>query len=118
MEDPSNFQGAPMVTPFIRLADNHINQVGRFLARAGKVGLNAKLAELEHPSFKSLANFCSGWVSFYVHPFLYRALKSKFPLNVGGLYMDGQVTTELGPGSLKCVGILTPKDFEAVVDSE
>ena len=108
-----------MMTTFIRSAGSHTNQVRRFLARASKVESNARLADLEHPSLKSLANFCSGRVPVYVHPLLYGALKLKFPLDVAGLCRDARVTTELSTGSLKqTVGILIPKDFEAVVGSE
>ena len=43
----------------------------------------------------------------------------RFPLDVGGITSDDRVTTELGTGSLRqAVGILTPKDFRPIVDSE
>ena len=45
--------------------------------------------------------------------------KVRFPLDVGGLSRDGQVTTELGTGSLRqAVGILNPEDFWPIGDSE
>ena len=43
----------------------------------------------------------------------------QFPLDVGGITKDDRVMTELGTGSLRqAVGILTPKDFRLIVDSE
>ena len=65
------------------------------------------------------AAYCSGRVPILVHPSLYRSLKLRFPIDVGGITRDNRVTTELGTGSLcKAVGILTPKDFRPVVDTE
>ena len=40
-------------------------------------------------------------------------------MDVGGITRDDRVSTELGTGSLRqAVGILTPKDFQPVVNSE
>ena len=40
-------------------------------------------------------------------------------MDVGGITRDDRVSTELGTGSLhQAVGILTPKDFRPVVDTE
>ena len=40
-------------------------------------------------------------------------------MDVGGITRDDRVSTELGTGSLRqAVGILTPKDFRPVVDTE
>ena len=38
---------------------------------------------------------------------------------MGGISRDSRVTSELGTGSLRqAVGILTPEDFQPVVDTE
>ena len=69
--------------------------------------------------FKKMSPFCSGRVLILVHPSFYRALKLKYPMDVGGISRDSRVTTELGTGSLRqAAGILTPKDFWPVVASE
>ena len=107
-----------MVTTFVCLASCHTHQVWHFLERASQIKLDVRLAEMEHPCLKIMSAFCSSRVLIYVHPSLYRALKLKFLLDVGGLCRDGQVMIEFGIGSLKRVlDILTPKDFEAI-DSE
>ena len=54
----------------------------------------------------------------FTHLF-YRALKLKYPLDVGGVSRDGRVTTELDISSLRhVVGILTTEDFHAIDDSK
>ena len=40
-------------------------------------------------------------------------------MDVGRVSRDGQVTTELGSGSLRqAVGILTPEDFRTIMNTE
>ena len=59
------------------------------------------------------------WVPIYAQPSFFRLLKLRYSLDIGGLSRDGQVTNELGTGSLKhAVSVLTSKDFRAVVNSE
>ena len=77
------------------------------------------LAELGHSSLKKCIPFCSGRVPILVHPSLYRSLKLKFPIDVGGITRDNHFTTELVTCSLRqAVGILTPENFRPVVDTE
>ena len=60
-----------------------------------------------------------GWDPIYVRPSFYRSLKLGYLLNLEGLSKDRRVATELSIGSLRhAVGVLTPEDFHAVVDSE
>ena len=74
---------------------------------------------MEHASLKKMLSYSSGRVPIYVHPSFYRTLKLKFPMDVGELFRDGRVTTELGTGSLShAVGIPTPEDFLSLVDTE
>ena len=108
-----------MVTTFVRAVGSQTQGVCKFLEEASQLDVDVRLAELQHSSFKKLFVKCSGRVPICVHPSFYRSLKVRFPLDVGGLSRGGRVKTELDNGSLRqAVGILTPKDFEPVVDSE
>ena len=108
-----------MVTTFIRSAGDRTKGVWQFLDTVRQTDTGVKLAELEHSSLKRCLPFCSGRVPILVHPSFYRALKVRFPLDVGGVSRDGRVNTELGTGSLRqAVGILTPGDFRPIVDTE
>ena len=108
-----------MVTTFVRSAGDRTKGVWKFLSTVCQTDTGIKLAELEHSSLKKCITYCSGRVPILVHPSLYRALKLKFPIDVGGITRDNRVTTELCTGSLRqAVGILTPKDFRPVVDDE
>ena len=119
VSNPANFRSAAMVTTFVRSAGDRTKGVWKFLSTVCQTDTGIKLAELEHSSLKKCLTYCSGRVPILVHPSLYRALKLKFPIDVGGITRDNRVTTELGTGSLRqAVGILTPKDFRPVVDNE
>ena len=112
ISNPANFRSAAMVTTFVRSAGDRTKGVW-------KTDTGIKLAELEHSSLKKYIPFCSGRVPILVHPSLYRSLKLRFPVDVGGITRDNRVTTELGTSSLRqAVGILTPKDFRPVVDTD
>ena len=107
-----------MVTAFVRSAGDRTRGVWRFLETACRADAGVGLAELQHPSLNQMLN-CSGRVPIYVHPALYRSLKVRFSLDVGGLSRDGRVTTELGTSSLRpAIGILTTEDFRSIVDTE
>ena len=69
-------------------------------------------------AWKNVIILC-GTVPIYVHPSFYSSLKVRYPMDFGGVSRDGQVTTELGTGSLRhTVDILTPEDFWTIVDRE
>ena len=115
--NPYLFKSAAMVTTFVRSAGNRIKELGHFLEGASRA--DVMLADLRHQTLKKMLPFCAGRVPILVHPSFYRALKLRYPVDVGGITRDGRVSTELGIGSLRqAVGILTPKDFRPVVDSE
>ena len=101
VNNPFNFKGAAMVTTFIRSAGDRTKGVWKFLDTVRQTDTGVKLAELEHPSLKRCLPFCAGRVPIFVHPSFYRALKVRFPLDVGGVSRDGRVNTELGTGSLE-----------------
>ena len=108
-----------MVTTFVRAVGSRTQGEWKFLEEASQLDADIRLAELQHSSFKKLFVKCSGRVPICVHPSFYRSLKVRFPLDVGGLSRGGRVTTELGTDSLRqAVGILTPEDFQPVVDTE
>ena len=115
--NPYLFRDAAKVTTFVRAAGTRTRELWRFIQEASCA--NLRLAELEHPSLKKMLPFCSGRVPILVHPSFYRSLKLRYPMDVGGISRDDRVSTELGTSSLRqAVGILTPKDFRPVVDTE
>ena len=108
-----------MVTTFVRSDGDRTRDVRKFLSMVCQTDTGMKLARLEHSSLKKCVPFCSGRIPILVHPSLYRSLKLRFSIDVGGITRDNRVTTELGTGSMRqAVGILTPKDFRPVVDTE
>ena len=117
ISNPYLFRDAAKVTTFVRTAGNRTRELWRFIQEASCADL--RLAELDHSSLKKMLPFCSGRVPILVHPSFYRSLKLRYPMDVGGITRDDRVSTELGTGSLRqVVGILTPKDFRPVVDTE
>ena len=77
------------------------------------------LADIKNAMLKKMLPFCSGRVPILVHPSFYRSLKLRYPMDVGEIARDDRVSTEFGTGFLRqAVGILTPKDFRPVVDTE
>ncbi len=115
--NPYLFKSAAMVTTFVRSAGPRTKELWHFLEGASRA--DAMLADLRHQSLKKLLPFCSGRVPILVHPTFYRSLKLRYPVDVGGITRDDRVSTELGTGSLRqAVGILTPKDFRPIVDTE
>ena len=119
IDDPVQFADAPVVTTFVRSAAGRSTPVWDMLEAARKAIPGARLADWEHPSLNELKSKCDGRVPVYTHPSLYRALKLRFPLDVGGFTRTGQFTPELCTGSLgQAVGVLTPEDFRSVVDTD
>ena len=117
ISNPYLFRDAAKVSTFVRAAGTRTRELWRFIQEASCADL--RLAELEHSSLKKMLPFCSGRVPILVHPSFYRSLKLRYPMDVGGITKDDRVSTELGTGSLRqAVGILTPKDFRPVVDTE
>ena len=117
ISNPCLSRSAPMETTFVHSAGTRTRGVWRLIEKATRADI--RLAEMEHPSLKDSLSYCLGRVPIFVHPCFYRALKLKYPLDVGGVSRDGWVTTELGTGSLRhAVGVLTPEDLRAVVDSK
>ena len=114
-----NFRSAPMVITFVRSAGHRTTGVRKFLDTFCQTDMGIKLAELENSSLKRNLNFCAGRVPILIHPFFYRSLKVRFPLDVGGVSRDSRVNTELITGSLRpAVGILVPEDFRPIVDTK
>ena len=119
VSNPANFRSAAMVTTFVRSAGDRTKGVWKFLSTVCQTDAGINLVELEHSSLKKCIPYCSGRVPILVQPSLYRSIKLRFPIDVGGITRDNRVTTELGTSSLRqAVGILTPKDFRPVVNTE
>ena len=108
-----------MVTTFVRSSGDRSKGVWKFLDAVRQTDTGVVLAELEHSSLKRFLPFCTGRTPILVHPSLYRCLKVRFPLDVGGVSRKCRITTELGTGSLRqAVGILIPEDFRPIVDTD
>ena len=106
-----------MLTTFVRSAGNRTKELWHFIDEASRA--DVKLADTKNVMLKKMLPFCSSRVPILVHPSFYRSLKLRYPMDVEGITRDDRVSTELGTGSLRqAVGILTPKDFRPVVDSE
>ena len=120
VSNPVNFRSAAMVTTFVWSAGDRTKGVWKFLSMVCQTDTSIKLAELENSSLKKCIPFCLGRVPILVfYPSLYKSQKLRFPIDVSGITRDNRVTTELGTGSLRqAVGILTPKDFRPIVDTE
>lgn len=66
---------------------------------------------------KMLSEFCARRVPILLHPSLYRAVKLTYPMDVGGIVLDGRMTSEIGTGSLgQSVGVLIAADFRPVCE--
>lgn len=61
---------------------------------------NIPVFELGLPKLKKLAKFSAGRVLVLFHPTLYRALKPKYPIDIGSIVLDGWMTLEIGIGSI------------------
>ena len=106
-----------MVTTFICSAGDRSKGVWKFLDTVRQTDTGVELAE--YHSLKRCLSYCTGRVLILVHPCLYRSLKVRFPMDVGGVSRNCRMTTELGSGSLRqAVGILTPGDFWPIVDTD
>ena len=105
--NPYLFSGAPMVTTSVRSAGSRTKRLCCFIEEASRADI--RLAKLKHLPLKKMMSFRPGRVRIYIHPSFCRALKLKYPEDIGGISWDGRVTTELGTRSLRqIVGILTP----------
>ena len=115
--NPYNFQNVPMLTTFVRAAGNRTKELWLFIEEASRA--DVMLADTTNAMLQKMLPYCAGRVPILVHPSFYRSLKLRYPMDVGGITRDDRVSTELGTESLRqAVGILTPKDFRPVVDSE
>ena len=115
--NPYSFKNAPMLTTFVRTAGSRTKELWQFIEEASHA--DVMLADTTNTMLKKMLPYCAGRVPILVHPSFYRSLKLRYPMDVGGITRDDRVSTELGTGSLRqAVGILTPKDFRPVVDSE
>ena len=83
IKNPYLFEGAAMVTTFIRLAGNQTKELWQFIEEASRADMT--LAEMEHDSLNEISSKCTNRVPIYVHPTFYRSLNLRFPYDVGGI---------------------------------
>ena len=115
--NPHNFKNAPMLTTFVRTTGGRTKELWQLIEEASRA--DVMLADTTNIMLKKMLPYCAGRVPILVHPSFYRSLKLRYPMDVGGITRHDRVSTELGTDSLRqAVGILTPKDFRPVVDSE
>lgn len=113
-EDPRNFPKAPGVITCVRDTGAYL-RVWSHLFEAKEAFPNIRMFDMEDPSIRRLRQFCAGRVPVLIHPSLYRAIKLIYPMDVGGIALDGRITSELGVGSLgQSVGVLSSSDFRPV----
>lgn len=120
IEDPANFPGAPRLVTIIRMPNESNKKLWRRLESASEVSVEgSKMADWGHPSLKNSNARCSGRVTSYVHPSLYRSLKLMFPEDIGDFVAGDRVSTQQGTGDLRpLIGVLGPECFRPVVDTE
>ena len=87
------------MTTFVRSPGTRTRELWRFLEDASRVDI--RLMELEPSSLNKILHQCTGRVPIYVHPSFFRALKLRYPVDVGGISRYGRDTKELGTGSLR-----------------
>ena len=97
VSNPANFRSAAMVTTFVRSAGDPTKGVWKLLSTVCQTDTGMKLAELEQSFLKKCITFCSGRVPILVHPSLYRSLKLRFLIDVGGITRDNRVPLNSAP---------------------
>ena len=119
VNNPLNFRDAPLVTTFIREPKNRAISVWRTITAAESAFPGVVLVKRVHPSLTNMKAKCKGRAPIFIHPSLYRAIKIRFPHDVGGVARTDTVTKELGIDSLgQAVGILTREDFLPMLDTD
>ena len=88
-----------MLTTFVRSAGNRTKVLWHFIDEASRA--DVMLADTKNVILKKMLPFFSGRVPILVHPSIYRSLKLRYPMDVGGITRDDRVSTELGTGSLR-----------------
>lgn len=67
-----------------------------------------RMIEFGSPDLKKLRQYCAGKVPGLLHPSLYRAVKVTYHMDIGGIVLDRQMTSELGIGNLgQSIGVLS-----------
>lgn len=116
VEDPRNFPNYPGVITCIRDTGAYL-KAWSHVAEAKEAFSNMTIAKMDTPYLRKLRQYCAGWVPVLLHPSLYRCIKLTYPRDVGGIVLEGRMTSELGVGSLgQSVGVLTDADFRPVCE--
>lgn len=111
-ENPRN---NPKVPGVITLVWNTGRKVLDYILEAKNAFQDIRMIQLASPEPKKMSNFYSGRFPVLLHPFLYGAIKLTFPAHVRGIVTDGQITIDIGTGSIgQSIGVPTPIDFRPV----
>lgn len=109
-----NFPQAPGVVTCIRDTGEYL-KMSCHLYEAKDAFSNARVFEVGSLKLKRLSKFCAGRLPVLHQPSLYRALKQTYPVDVGGIVLDGRMTSEMDTRSLgQSVGVLAAADFHPV----
>lgn len=114
IEDPRNFPNAPGVTTCVRDTGTYLKVWGH-LTEAKETFPNMRMVEMNSPYLKKLKQYCAVRVPVFLHPSLHRCVKLTYFTDVGGIALEGRMTSELGVGSLG-QSVLTSADFRPVCE--
>lgn len=58
------------------------------------------MSQLGSLELRKMSQMCAGRILVIFHPCLYIALKLTYPMNVGGIVLEGRIMSDIGTGSL------------------
>ena len=115
IDNPDNFPEAPLAITMVRKRSTrgHSAQVWDLIEEAISAFPDLKMADCTDISLRELQELCVGRVPVLVHPTLYRAMKLKFPRDVGSLALrPGEITSGMCSGDLgPAATVLGPEHF-------
>ena len=122
IEDPINFPDAPLSLTVIRKrnpsAKGHSPQVWELIQEAVNAFPSLRMADWTDPSLEPMQKKCRGRIPILVHPTLYRAIKLTFPLDVGRLALNKNLTDYMRSGDMgPSVTSIGPEHFRAIDDT-
>ena len=114
VDNPYNFPEAPLAITMVRKrrTRDFLPQVWDLMEEAIAAFPDQKMADWSDISLREIEKNCVGRVPVLVHPTLYRAMKCKFPGDVGSLAHPGQITSGMCDGDLgPAATVLGPDHF-------
>lgn len=71
---------------------------------------------LTHLDISTLHQYCPGSGPVFIHPPLYRAVMLTFPRDIGGLFLEGTIKSEMDQRSTgQAIGVLTTSMYVPVM---